>query len=78
MYCFKNKYIILLGFREEGSYENCELHGSSKSFNGKGELLSEGQYKRGKKTGIWKFYENNKLIEEKNFTYVPKLKKNNN
>lgn len=59
-------------------YENGELHGPSKSFNGKGEMLSEGQYKRNKKTGIWKFYENNKLVDEKNFTYVPKLKKNNN
>ena len=59
-------------------YENGELHGPTKSFNGKGELLSEGQYKRGKKTGVWKFYENNNLVEEKNFTYVPKLKKNDN
>ncbi|PTM08293.1 MAG: preprotein translocase YidC [Bacteroidetes bacterium] len=67
------KSVVLKSF----IYVNGELHGPSKSFNGKGELLSEGQYKRGKKTGIWKFYENNKLTEEKNFTYVPKLKKNN-
>lgn len=59
-------------------YDNNELHGETKAYNGKGELLAEGQYKRGKKTGVWKFYENNKLINEKNFTYVPKLQKNNN
>ena len=67
------KSVVLKSF----IYVNGELHGPSKSFNGKGELLAEGQYKRGKKTGIWKFYENKKLKEEKDYTYVSKLKNNN-
>lgn len=56
-------------------YENDEIHGPVKIFNGKGELLIEGQYKRDKKNGVWKYYENGKLKEEKDFTYVPKYVK---
>lgn len=59
-------------------YENNELHGISKAYNGKGELLSEGTFKRGKKTGVWKFYKNNKVVDQKDYTYIPKLKKKNN
>lgn len=56
-------------------YVNGELHGSSKYYNPKGELISEGQYKNGKKHGLWKYYEKGKLINEKNFTYKPKYKR---
>lgn len=56
-------------------YKNGEIHGPVKIFNGKGELLIEGQYKRDKKDGLWKYYENGKLKEEKDFTYVPKYVK---
>lgn len=56
-------------------YENDELHGIAKTYNGKGELLVEGRYKRGKKTGVWKYYTNGELVNQKDFTYVPKLKK---
>jgi len=59
-------------------YENNELHGISKVYNGKGELEAEGLYKRGKKTGIWKFYKNNELVTQKDYTYIPKFKKNKN
>jgi antitoxin component YwqK of YwqJK toxin-antitoxin module len=59
-------------------YENNELHGISKVYNGKGELEAEGLYNRGKKTGIWKFYKNNKLVNQKDYTYIPKFKKNKN
>ena len=34
--------------------------------------LISGQYKKGKKHGIWKYYENGDLINEKDFTYKPK------
>lgn len=60
---------------KEFIYVDGELHGISKNYNPKGELVSEGYYKNGKKQGIWKYYENNKLINEKNFSYVPKRKK---
>jgi antitoxin component YwqK of YwqJK toxin-antitoxin module len=53
-------------------YNNGEIHGPVKIFNGKGELLIEGQYKRDKKDGVWTYYENGTLKEEKDFTYVPK------
>ncbi|WP_424200541.1 toxin-antitoxin system YwqK family antitoxin [Algibacter sp.] len=54
-------------------YENGELHGAAKFYNPKGELLSEGQYNRGKKDGVWKYFENGKLVNEEDFTYIPKL-----
>lgn len=54
------------------NYVNGELHGPAKYYNPQGELITEGQYKHDKKTGIWKFYEEGKLIEEKDFTYKPK------
>lgn len=54
-------------------YINGELHGPAKFYNPKGELMSEGQYKKDKKHGVWRFYENDKLVEEKDFTYKPKF-----
>ena len=62
---------------KEFLYVNGELHGPSKYYNPKGELITEGQYKRGKKHGVWKFYENQKLMNEKDFTYKPKYIKKN-
>lgn len=59
----------------ESIYENGELHGPYKSYDVKGQLVSEGVFKKGKKEGVWKFYENGKLINEKNFSYVPKRTK---
>jgi antitoxin component YwqK of YwqJK toxin-antitoxin module len=60
---------------KEFVYKNNELHGVAKYYNGKGIILAEGSYKRGKKTGIWKYYKDGKLVEEKDFTYIPKYKK---
>lgn len=57
------------------TYENNQLHGSAKYYSGKGDLIIEGQYKRDKKTGVWKYYKNGKLVDEKDFTYIPKYKK---
>lgn len=54
-------------------YVGGELHGISKYYNPKGELITKGQYKNGKKHGVWKYYENGKLMNEKDFTYKPKL-----
>ncbi len=33
----------------------------------KGELIIEGAYKKGKKDGVWKYYENGKLKRRKRF-----------
>lgn len=68
---FSDKNVVLKRYK----YINGELHGGAKFYNPKGELLSEGQYKKDKKHGVWKFYEDSKLVEEKDFTYVPKYKK---
>jgi antitoxin component YwqK of YwqJK toxin-antitoxin module len=70
---YSEKNVVL----KEFNYVNGELHGLSKFYNPKGELILEGNYKRGKKDGIWKTYEKGKLIEEKDFTYIPKFKKKN-
>lgn len=63
---------------KEFLYVDGELHGRSRYYNPKGEMLVEGIYKRNKKDGIWKFYDNGKLTEEKDFTYKPKYIKKNN
>jgi len=65
---YSEKNVVLKEFQ----YVNGELHGVSKFYSPKGELILEGAYKRGKKDGVWKTYENGKVIEEKDYTYVPK------
>jgi antitoxin component YwqK of YwqJK toxin-antitoxin module len=57
---------------KEMIYVDGELHGPAKFYNPKGELVSKGQYKRDKKDGVWKYYEAGKLVDEKDFTYIPK------
>ena len=68
---YSQKGVVLKSFL----YRNDELHGPSKIYNGKGELLIEGQYKAGKKTGVWKYYEKGVLKEEKDFDLDPKTLK---
>jgi antitoxin component YwqK of YwqJK toxin-antitoxin module len=65
---YSEKNVIL----KEFMYDNDELHGKSKFYNPNGKLIIEGSYKKGKKDGIWKYYENGKLVNEKDFTYKPK------
>ncbi len=61
---YSEKGVVL----EDLTYENGELHGPAKFYNGKGELLSEGNYSRDKHSGIWRYYENGNLKEEKNYS----------
>ena len=61
---FSEKGVLLKTF----TYRNGELHGPSKVYNGKGELLIEGEYRNDKHFGIWKYYENGNLKEQKNFS----------
>lgn len=42
-------------------------HGSSKPFNQNGELISEGDYNQGKKTGVWKDYHDGKLLKSESY-----------
>ena len=57
-------------------YSNGLLDGLATYYSPKGELIAEGYYKEDKKVGIWKYYENGKLTEEKNFSQQPKSVKN--
>ncbi|HLV15797.1 MAG TPA: hypothetical protein VKY41_11495 [Xanthomarina sp.] len=53
-------------------YKKGILHGEAKFYNASGELEIEGQYKNDKKDGIWKYYKNGELTEEKDFTVYSK------
>jgi antitoxin component YwqK of YwqJK toxin-antitoxin module len=48
------------------------LDGVSKYYDKDGQLLAEGTYRNDKKHGIWKYYENGELTEEKDFTTYSK------
>jgi antitoxin component YwqK of YwqJK toxin-antitoxin module len=53
---------------EDASYKNDQFHGPVTYKNGHGQLVAKGQYTNGKKTGFWKFYENDKLVKEVNMS----------
>ena len=44
------------------------FHGLYKTYDLKGNLLSEGNYSNDLRKGIWKFYKDGKLVEEKDLT----------
>ncbi|TYC17042.1 toxin-antitoxin system YwqK family antitoxin [Bizionia gelidisalsuginis] len=50
------------------NYTNGALDGPSKSYDSKGNVTMEGVYRNDLKHGIWKYYENGKLVKEKDFT----------
>lgn len=62
---------------EDLNYKNDELHGDATFYDGLGNILIQGQYKEGLKSGVWKTYEKGKLVKEetarkyasKNFEY---------
>jgi len=56
----------------EYNYDNGELHGEAKTFDTHGSLIVEGQYQRDRKHGIWKYYKNDSLVKEKDFTRYSK------
>lgn len=55
-------------------YVDNELHGEAQFYSPNGELLATGKYKKGKKDGVWIYYENGGIKEEKNFTKEAKYK----
>ena len=57
---------------KEYNYVNGQLHGEATFYNAKGTLEIEGQYKNDRKDGVWKYYKNGELIEEKDFTRYSK------
>jgi antitoxin component YwqK of YwqJK toxin-antitoxin module len=67
------KHGISLIYAENGQvtrelmYKNGKLHGRACYLNPKGEKIREGFYTEGNKSGIWKYYNEGKLVEEKEF-----------
>lgn len=55
---------------EESNYINDQFDGPSVYRNAANEVITRGQFKNGKKSGIWKFYEKNKLVKEVNSNKV--------
>ncbi len=51
---------------EDSNYKNDQFHGPATFRDGEGQIVSSGQFTNGKKTGVWKFYENGKLVKEEN------------
>jgi len=72
---YTEKGIVL----EDSNYKNDQMHGPATYRNGEGKLVATGQYTNGKKTGLWKFYENDKVVKEQNMSkkganIAPKVK----
>lgn len=63
---------------EDLNYKGNELHGLATFYDGLGKIILQGQYTNGVKSGIWKTYENGKVVKEetarkfssKNFEYT--------
>lgn len=61
-------------FSEQGklishfNYKDGELHGKAIVYDTKGNIKKEGVYQKDRRHGIWKFYEDGKLVNEKDFT----------
>ncbi|MCR5861832.1 hypothetical protein LRS05_06625 [Flavobacterium sp. J372] len=49
---------------EEAVYVKDQFHGPATYRNDAGQVVSTGQYKNGKKAGLWKFYKDRKLEKE--------------
>ncbi len=60
---------------EESNYVNGQFDGKAVYRDPLGNVVSQGMYVDGKKKGIWKFYENGKLVKEENMSRVKKLVK---
>jgi antitoxin component YwqK of YwqJK toxin-antitoxin module len=59
---------------EDAYYKNGEYDGMVTFRDATGKSYSTGVYKSGKSVGIWKFYENNKLVKEENRSEKKKAK----
>lgn len=57
---------------EEAVYENGEYNGPALYRDPLGNVVAKGLYKKGKKVGIWQFFEGGKLVSEENMSKVKK------
>lgn len=53
---------------EESIYKNNEYNGLALFRDPKGNLVSKGEFVQGKKSGVWQFFENGKLVKEINMS----------
>ena len=53
---------------EESIYKNNEFNGLAVFKDPKGNIVSKGEFLNGKKSGIWQFYTNGKLVKEINMS----------
>jgi antitoxin component YwqK of YwqJK toxin-antitoxin module len=63
---------------EDSNYKNGEYDGLAVYKDPLDNIVAKGMYVTGKKSGIWQFYENGKLVSEENMSFPKKAKKNKN
>ena len=63
---FYKKYAENGIIMEESNYIKGESHGKAIFRDALGNITSEGNYEKGKSVGIWKIYENGKLVKIEN------------
>jgi antitoxin component YwqK of YwqJK toxin-antitoxin module len=49
------------------TYRNGKLNGPSKLYNKSGEVIESGNYKNGRRKGLWKYFKNGQLEKTKKF-----------
>ena len=61
---YSEKGVVL----EEAAFKNDQYDGEAVFRDVDGNIVSKGKFTNGKKTGIWQFFENGKLISEENWS----------
>lgn len=69
------KYTLEGVLLEESTYKNGQFDGKAIYRDTENNVVSQGIYVDGKKTGIWQFFEKGKLLREENMSKVKKLVK---
>jgi antitoxin component YwqK of YwqJK toxin-antitoxin module len=59
---------------EDSNYKKGELDGSAIFNDPLGNLVSKGNFKNGKKSGIWEFYQDGKFIKKENMNKYKRRK----
>lgn len=60
---------------EEATYDKDQYEGPAIYRDPLGNIVAKGLYKKGKKVGLWQFYEGGKLVSEENMSKVKKASK---
>lgn len=60
---------------EDAAYKDGEFHGTATYKDPHGNVVAKGEFVLGRKRGIWKFYENGKLVREENMSASRSVKK---